>query len=104
MTIRTTSLPQFLNDVYASPHTGNNPICVKCYRAANDSEIKDLQGVFYMDSPDTVREWDDVNLDESGEQYNTSEFFAGCLIWGIDLKDHYDNENVVTVYIYREGL
>ena len=104
MTIRMTSLPQFLNDVYASPHTGNNPICVKCYRAANDSEIKDLQGVFYMDSPDTVREWDDVNLDESGEQYNTSEFFADCLIWGIDLQDCYEYEKVVTVYIYRERL
>lgn len=102
MTIRMTSLPQFLNDVYASPHTGNNPICVKCYRAANDSEIRDLQGVFYMDSPDTVREWDDV--DESGKQYETSEFFADCLIWGIDLKDCYENEHVVTVYIYRERL
>lgn len=102
MIIRMTSLPQFLSDIFASPHTGNNPICVKCYRAANDSEIKDLQGVFYMDSPDTVREWDDV--DESGKQYETSEFFADCLIWGIDLKDCYENEHVVTVYIYRERL
>lgn len=102
MIIRMTSLPQFLSDIFASPNTGNNPICVKCYRVANDSEIRDLQGVFYMDSPDTIREWDDV--DETGEQYKTSEFFANCLIWGIDLKDHYANENVVTVYIYREGL
>ena len=100
MAIRMNSLSQFLGDVFAD--TGVNPVCVKGYRAANDSEIKDLQGVFYMDTPDSVREWDDI--EGEGELYNISEFFAGCSIYGIDLNDSYDGENVVTVYVYRERL
>lgn len=92
------------------PH---KPIRVALYRAANDTECRDMQGNLYLedykDNQPLLREWDDIPNYENdfqyhGEQYNAAEFLAGCQVWGFDPNDHYGNCECVTVYIYREGL
>lgn len=89
-------------------------IRVALYRAASESQCNDLQGVLYLDdyNPNNeplLREWDDVqNADNDfqyhGEQYNATEFLAGCHVWGVDVHDRYDYCECVTVYVYRERL
>lgn len=90
------------------------PIRVALFRAANEFENRDPQGVLYLDDytengDPLLREWDDVNNADNdfqyhGEQYNATEFLAGCHVWGVDVRDHYDDCECVTVYVYREGL
>lgn len=113
MIILTNNIGLLLRTLDANAVSVNKPICVKAYRAANNHEIKDLQAVFYVDETTEedaiLREWDDIPTEEnnyttSDTTYNANEFLAGCKVWGIDLQDHYDTEEVVTVYLYREGL
>lgn len=113
MIILTNNIGLLLRTLDANAVTASKTICVKVYRAANNHEIKDLQAVFYVDETTEedaiLREWNDIPTEEnnyttSNTIYNANKFLAGCKVWGIDLKDHYDAEEVVTVYLYREGL